>query len=59
MDYEFLIMNYSSNHNYELWIMNYELTEDCELIKAYELNKKAPEVRDTSEAKSVYATMSG
>ena len=53
MDYEFLIMNYSSNHNYELWILNYEL------IKDYELNKKAPEVRDTSEAKSVCATMSG
>ena len=58
MDYEFLIMNHSSNHNYELWIMNYELTEDCELIKGYEL-KKAPEVMNTSEAKSVYATMSG
>ena len=44
--------------NYEL-IKDYELTEDCELIKAYELNKKAPEVRDTSGAKSVCATMSG
>ena len=53
MDYEFLIMNYSSNHNYELWIMNYEL------IKDYELNKKASEVMNTSEAKSVCATMSG
>ena len=53
MDYEFLIMNYSSNHNYEFWILNYELTED------YELNKKASEVMNTSEAKSVYATMSG
>ena len=42
MDYEFLIMNYSSNHNYEFWIMNYELTEDYELTEAYELNKKAP-----------------
>ena len=41
MDYEFLIMNYSSNHNYEFWILNYELTEDCELIKGYEL-KKSP-----------------
>ena len=28
--------------------MNSELTEDYELIKAYELNKKAPEVKDTS-----------
>ena len=28
--------------------MNSELTEDYELIKAYELNKKAPEVRNTS-----------
>ena len=30
--------------------MNYELIKDCELIKDYELNKKAPEVRDTSGA---------
>jgi hypothetical protein len=30
--------------------MNSELTEDYELIKAYELNKKAPEVRNTSGA---------
>ena len=24
-------LNYNSNHNYELWIVNYELIEDCEL----------------------------
>ena len=40
--------HYIGNHNYEFWILNSELTEDCELIKDYELNKKAPEVRDTS-----------
>lgn len=34
-------------------------TNNCELIKGYELNKKAPEVMNTSEAKSVCATMSG
>ena len=39
--------------------MNCELIKDYELIKEYELNEKAPEVMNTSEAKSVYATMSG
>ena len=39
--------------NCELWIVNYELTEDYELIKGYELNKKAPEVRITSGAEGL------
>ena len=30
---------------------------NCELIKGYELNKKAPEVRDTSGAEGECATM--
>jgi len=33
--------------------MNSELTEDYELIKDYELNKKAPEVRNTSGAEGL------
>ena len=33
--------------------MNSELTEDYELIKDYELNKKAPEVKDTSGAEGL------
>ena len=33
--------------------MDYELTEDCELIKGYELNKKAPEVFLTSGAEGL------
>ena len=32
---------------------------NCELIKDCEFKKKAPEVMNTSEAKSVCATMSG
>ena len=34
MKFELCIMNYQSNHNYEFWIVNSELTEKSPMDKA-------------------------